>query len=112
MVFYVVTVRQGTTSQPGYALATRTLCRDSVALRCVVTKKAMSARQTRPGAHDKAGAPRLCAYDRDILLQQTSYNGQKRKKKKKKDPLGLGRHRQSSINSFIQKHFTVSDKLL
>ena len=66
-MFYVVTVGQGTASQQSYAHATERLCRDYVALHWVVTEKAMHTRQTRPGAHDKVGAPRLGVHDRGIL---------------------------------------------
>ena len=74
-VFYVTIVGQGTMLQLGYARATETLCRNNVALHCVATEKAMRMRQTRPSAHDKAGAPRLGAHDRGILSLQTSYSG-------------------------------------
>ena len=66
-MFYVATVGQGIALQPGYACTIEILCRNSVALRYVVTEKVMRARQTKPGAYDKAGAPRLGADDRGIL---------------------------------------------
>ena len=68
-VFHVAIVGQGIASQPGYERATETLCRYSVALRCIATDKAMRAQQARPGAHDKVGPPRLSSHDRGILLR-------------------------------------------
>ena len=67
IALYVTTVGQGTVSQPGCARATETLYRDSVALCCIVTKKAMRERPTRTGAHNKASSPRLGEHDRGIL---------------------------------------------
>ena len=66
-MFYVATVGQGTASQLGYAHATEMLCHGSVVLCCVETKKAMRARQTKPSAHDKAGAPRMGVHNRGIM---------------------------------------------
>ena len=71
---------QGTTSQLGYAHVTETLCRDSVALHCVMTEKAMWS--NRPGW---VRTTRLGAHDIGILSRQTSYNGIK----KKSTPLGF-----------------------
>ena len=73
-------MEQGTALQPSYVRAIETLCRDSVALRCITTKKVMLPQQTRPGVHDKAGAPRLGVHDKGILSRQTSYGGKKEKK--------------------------------
>ena len=70
IVLYVATVGQGISSQPGYTCAIETLCRDSVALHCVATEKVMRERQTRLGAHHKAGTPRLGVHDRGILSRQ------------------------------------------
>ena len=67
IVFYVATVGQGIALQPSYACATETLCHDSVALCCVTIEKAMRAQQTKPGAYDKVGAPRLGANYRGIM---------------------------------------------
>ena len=53
IALYVATVEQGTVSQPGYARATKMLCRDSVVLCCVAIQKTMPARQTRSGAHER-----------------------------------------------------------
>ena len=86
IALYVVTMGQGTMSQPGCARVIETLCRDSVALCCVATKKAMRVRQTRSGTHNKASTPRLGGHDRGILSRQTSYSC---KKKKKKRPPGI-----------------------
>ena len=95
-VFHVATMGQGTVLQSGYARTVETLCRDSVALCCIATEKAMHARQTRLGAHDKAGAPRLGVHDKGIPSQQIFLCRDRLftmvKKKKKKDPLGLGPH--------------------
>ena len=66
-MLYVATVGQGTPLQPGYARATETLFRDSVALCCAAIEKTMRTRQTRPSTHNKAGAPRLGAHDKGIL---------------------------------------------
>ena len=67
---------------------TETLYHDSVVLCCVATERAIHSRQTRPGAHDKLGAPRLGAHERGIMLRQTLYSG--KKKKEKKGPPGIG----------------------
>ena len=75
---------------------TDTLCHDSVALCYVTTEKAICERQTRPGAHDKAGTPRLGAHDKVIMSQQRFLYRDRLhtvvKKEKKKDPLGLRCH--------------------
>ena len=45
----------------------RRFCRESVALCCVAIEKAMRARQTKSGAHDKASTLRLGVHDKGIL---------------------------------------------
>ena len=43
IVYYVMSVGQGTASQPSCVCVTGTLCRDNVVLCCVVIEKAMHA---------------------------------------------------------------------
>ena len=85
MLRHVTTVGQGTALQPNYARVTETLCRNSVALRCIATEKACvhdrpsQVRTTRLGAHDRGILLRLGFLYRDSLLRVV----------KKKGPLGI-----------------------
>ena len=110
-VFHVATMGQGTVLQSGYARTIETLCRDSVALCCIATEKAMHARQTRLGAHDKAGAPRLGVHDKGIPSQQIFLCRDRlftmAKKKKKKRPPGIGASHLVSLGKYIKKKSNI-----